>query len=229
MAYTLPAPLAQFEQKVHSQNGEDGVIAAIFAAIPPASRHFVEFGVGPNWQDPGYTLGLEANCALLREQGWTGLFMDGGAHPPQFDVKQEFITPANINGLLRKYGTPQTVDIVSIDVDGQDLWIWMACDYRPALYILEYNANFRMLHQSVSIVYNPNHRWDGTKYFGASLGAMIKIGRDKGYKLVHANGANAFFVRDDLLANPQDFPDEALNLCVDLHAADHLQRLWMTI
>jgi hypothetical protein len=229
MAHVLPAPLAEYERKVRSQNAEDGVIEAIFSAIPPASRYFVEFGVGPNWQDPDYTRGLEGNCVFLRENGWRGLFMDGADHPLEYGVRREYVTPTNINSLLRKHGTPPDVDIISIDVDGQDLWIWMACDYRPALYILEYNPNFLTLNETCTVVFDPNFRWDGTKYYGASLGALVKVGRDKGYKLVHANGVNAFFVREDLLANPQDFPDEQLLRFVNQHIPDHFCRPWVTL
>lgn len=229
MAFRLRSPLEPNASKTHSQNEEDGIIEAIFSDIPPRSRHFVEFGIGPNWQDPEYTRGIEGNCVLLRNKGWRGLFMDGGSHPEQYGIQCEHITALNINALLRKYAVPEAVDIISIDVDSQDFWIWMACYYRPTLYILEYNANFPMLHQSMSIVFDQTHRWDGTKYYGASLGAMVKLGTDKGYKLVHANGVNAFFVRSDMLANPEDFRDEDLLVFVDQHMADHFRREWINI
>jgi len=215
--------------KTHSQNDEDGIIEAIFTDVPPQSKYFVEFGIGPNWQDPTYSNGIEGNCVLLRKNGWRGLFMDGGTHPPQYDIKREFISALNINSLLRKYSVPENVDVISIDVDSQDFWIWMACYFRPTLYILEYNANFMQIYQSKTIEFDPSYRWDGTKYYGASLGAMVKLGADKGYKLVHANGVNAFFVRADMLANAEDFKDEDLIVSVDQHRVDYLQRRWVEI
>jgi hypothetical protein len=229
MKYTLRPDLKACGNQIHSQTDEDGIIEAIFEDIPPRSRFFVEFGIGPNWLDPTYEKGIEGNCVLLREKGWTGLFMDGGEHPEHYDIKREFITAMNINGLLRKYGTPEHVDIVSIDVDGQDFWIWMALDYRPTLIICEYNPNFFNAHDSVTVAYDPNFRWDTTKYYGASLGALVKLAADKDYKLVYANGVNGFFVRRDMLANPDDFDEKQLLVSLDQHGYDHFRRAWVSI
>ncbi len=227
MSYRLPPNLKDFGAKHQSQTDEDGIIEAIFAHIPPRSRHFVEFGIGPNYLDPTYTQGLEGNCVRLRDQfGWTGLFMDGGQHPAEFDIKCEFVKPTNINSLLRKYSTPLDVDIISIDVDGQDFWILMAIDYQPTLFIVEYNPNFFELYQKVTVPFDEGFRWDHSKYYGASLGGMSALAKDKGYKLVYANGVNAFFVRESMIANPEDFNDIALNVALDQHRHDHLVRRW---
>lgn len=216
-------------KKVTSQNGEDGVIEAIFTDIPPRSKYFVEFGVGPNWQDPEYENGLEGNCVLLRKSGWRGLFMDGGNHPPEYEIKKEYVTPLNINRLLRKYSVPHDLDVLSIDVDGQDFWIWMACQLHPTLVIIEYNPNWADINTAVTIEFDLSHKWDGTKYFGASLGAMAKLGSDKGYVLVHANGVNAFFVAAELISNPNDFLPNALIVSADQHRPDHLSRRWIEV
>jgi hypothetical protein len=229
MSFRLRPNLKQYGSKTRSQNDEDGIIRAIFEDIPPRSRFFVEFGIGPNWLDKEYVNGLEGNCVLLREQGWNGVLMDGGTHPPQFRVEKEFITALNINSTLRKYGTPENVDVVSIDVDGQDFWIWMALDFRATLIIIEMNPNFLSLNDSVTTVWDPNFRWDVTKYYGASLGALVKLGREKGYKLVYANGTNAFFVRADMLANPEDFPDESFVVFADQFNWDHMRRFWVSV
>lgn len=228
MSYHL-RPLKARGYKIHSQNDEDGIIDAIFQDIPPQSRYFVEFGIGPNWKDPTNSNGIEGNCVLLRNNGWRGLFMDGGNHPAEYNIQKEFITALNINSLLRKYQVPQNVDIISIDVDGQDFWIWLACYFRPELYIVEYNPNFRQIWQSQTIEWDLQNRWDASKYYGASLGGLIKLGYDKGYKLVHANGTNAFFMRTDLLANSEGFRDEDLNVSLDQHGVDWLQRRWVVI
>jgi hypothetical protein len=229
VVFRLRSPLKESGAKTHSQNDEDGIVEAIFADIQPRSRYFVEFGIGPNWLDPQYARGIEGNCVLLHKSGWDGLFMDGGTHPKEYGIRREHVTPLNINSLLRKYDVPDNLDVLSIDVDGQDLWIWMACDFRPSLVIIEYNANFRTLHESLTVVFDQKFRWDGTKYYGASLGALVKLGTDKGYKLVYANGVNAFFVRSDMLANPEDFRDEDLLFFVDQHIADHFRRQWVNI
>src|SRR5215469_15606773 len=74
LRYRLRPSLHLFGSKTHSQNDEDGIVDTIFSDIEPRSRYFVEFGIGPNWQDPDYANGIEGNCVLLRNSGWTGLF-----------------------------------------------------------------------------------------------------------------------------------------------------------
>ncbi len=226
MAYHLTPNLKQFGMKYTSQTDEDGIIEQIFNCIPPRSRYFVEFGVGPNWLDKDYVHGLEANCVRLLGMGWRGLLMDGGDHPARFNVTKEFIRASEINALFRKHKVPRDVDIVSIDIDGQDLWILMALDYHPTLFIVEYNPNFVQTHQKLTVPFDQHFRWDGTKYYGASLGALIKIAEDKGYKLVYANGVNAFFVDSDLIQNITDFDNDELNQYADQHLSDHMHRRW---
>lgn len=230
MVYKLRPNLKDFGKKESSQTDEDGIIEAIFEDIPPRSKFFVEFGIGPNWLDREYAHGLEGNCVRLRDKmGWNGLLMDGGVHPDQYQVTREFIKPTEINSIFRKHGVPEDVDLISIDVDGQDFWILMALDYRPTLFIVEYNPNYFHLSQRVTVPFDEKFAWDGTKYYGASLGGMLKLANDKGYTLVYANGVNAFFVRDDMLENKGDFDAYALNCVVDQHPADHLVRRWENV
>jgi len=220
--------LGPFGAKITSQNDEDGIIEKIFSVVAPQSKTFVEFGIGPNYQDPQYEKGLEGNCVQLRAKGWKGIFLDGGVHPKKYDIRQEFITPLNINSILRKYKVSEC-DILSIDVDGQDFWIWMAVSINPTLVIIEYNPNWFRLDQRKTVLFDPSFRWDGTKYYGASLGALITLATDRGYTLVYANGVNAFFLRTIAIANPHDFNPEKLNRVHDQHMPDHLQRPWVTV
>lgn len=186
------ADLATFERKFHSQNWEDGIIEAIFAAIGTTNRYFVEFGV----ED-----GTVCNSRRLLELGWTGLQMDGreaGSDPVR---KQEFIRAENINDLFRKYSVPAEFDLLSIDIDGNDYWVWKAiAGYRPRVVVMEYNSSVPAS-ESRTVPYDTDFRWDGTEYFGASLLALAKLGREKGYTLVgcDSNGINAFFVQDALV------------------------------
>lgn len=185
------------ERRVSSQNGEDGVIEAIFNAIGVTNRYFVEFGCEQ---------AVECNTAYLLTQGWTGLLMDYGgvSKNPLADVKKEFITAENIESLFAKYQVPREFDLLSIDIDGNDFWVWKAISYRPRVVVIEYNAHFAP-NLRRSIPYDPAFQWKGTDYFGASLLAMKELGQSKGYTLVHCErtGANAFFVATDAL--PQDF------------------------
>jgi hypothetical protein len=183
--------LTVFEKRYRSQNGEDGIIEAIFALIGVTNRFFVEFGV----ED-----GMMCNTRRLKERGWTGLQMDP-RDPGGPGVKKEFVTAENIESLLEKYQVPRVFDLLSIDIDGNDYWVWKAIAVRrPRAVVIEYNATMPPP-VSRTIPYDPKFRFDETDYFGASLAALARLGREKGYTLVacDSRGINAFFV-DDALA-----------------------------
>jgi hypothetical protein len=187
-----PELLSPFEKRIHSQNGEDGIIAELLYRIGTDSRFAVEFGV----ED-----GAECNTRLLKDQGWRVLQMDGEGNKKR-DVKQAFILPNNINQLFKKFGVPDNLDMLSIDIDSNDYWVWKAIDerYQPRLVIVEYNATISPC-ESLSVAYDPKLTWNKTNYFGASLLALYRLAKSKGYELVYCNdnGVNAFFVRRDLM------------------------------
>lgn len=187
------ADLEHHERKVYSQNGEDGVLESIFAAVGVTNRFFVEFGC----EDA-----TECNTAYLLEQGWHGLLMDGQgiSRNPRATVHKEFITAENINALFRKYGVPEAFDLLSIDIDGNDYWVWRAIAYRPRVVVIEYNSHVPADERKV-ILYEPDFRWNGSDYFGASLRALQELGEQKGYSLIHCErtGTNAFFIATDAL------------------------------
>lgn len=194
-----------FEAKWFSQNGEDGILLALFRRIGTGPKFVVEFGV----ED-----GRECNTRYLRERlGWNGLLMDPAPNNPAF-IKKELVTAENINALFEKYKVPTDLDLLSIDVDGNDYWIWKAIDprYQPRVVVMEYNAKVPPT-ESKTIAYDPAFRWDGSDYFGASLLALNRLAESKGYTLVgcESRGANAFFVRKDLYnGNFVPHPLEAL-------------------
>jgi len=190
------------ERKVTSQNGEDGVIEAIFARIGTTNRYFVEFGVGD---------ATECNGAYLLEQCWTGLMMDGGhdSRNPRATIRREFIVAENINALFAKYGVPREFDLLSIDIDGNDFWVWREIAARPRVVVIEYNSNVPA-DVIAAIAYEPLFISDGSDYFGASLLALVELGRQKGYTLVYCEraGVNAFFVADEAL--PRGFQPQSI-------------------
>ena len=180
--------LTQFELRVFSQNGEDGVLAEILRRIGVGEqRYFVEFGVES---------GREGNCVYLADiAGWRGLFMDGDER--FFTALQQkyraselvhttnaMVMPENVQELFAAAEVPSEPDVLSIDVDGTDYWIWEAIkDYRPRVVVVEYNSALdprRRLVQPADYEVG----WDGTDYFGASLAAMRSLGERKGYRLV---------------------------------------------
>jgi len=227
MPYLDPT-LGRYEDKTYSQSNEDGVIAYLTRALGISNGYFVEFGVGPPLGRDIEETGLEANCRLLLESGWSGLFMDGNQYPPGTGVRREFVTALNINPLLKRYAVPNEIDLFSIDVDGQDFWIWMNLAYRPKILIIEYNANFG-IEVSKTVPFHPNFRWEGAGYYGASLTAFYKLGRSKGYTLVWSNGANAFFVRDELVENAADFQLDRLHVFWPQHAVESTWGVWVEV
>lgn len=201
--------LQQNEFKVYSQWGEDGIIQKLLRHVTIARKVFVEFGV----QD--YT---ESNTRfLLVNNNWAGLVIDGSQDYIdyikrdriywQHNLKAEcgFITRDNINDLFRKNGIEGEIGILSIDIDGNDYWVWEAIDsVNPAVVITEYNARFGS-GRAVTVPYDPKfvrgQAHHSMIYYGASLRALCLLGNRKGYAFVGCNSAgnNAFFVRRDLM------------------------------
>lgn len=182
------------EYKKYSQAGQDGVIESIFNAIGVTNKFFVEFGAGD-----GVHLSNTANLRL--HQGWTGLLMDAAAPPYNNGlVQQERITIENAQNLFFKYKVPRAFDYLSIDLDGLDWWVWRSITvFWPRVVSIEFNSKFRW-DESFTIRYDPDHVWDGTDYYGASLSALHRLGTRKGYQLVHiVENLDAFFVRNDCL------------------------------
>ena len=224
----LTPDLGQFGKRVFSQNDEDGIIERIVGDLGISNGYFVEFGVGPPWGREYSETGLEANCRLLLERGWRGLFMDAREYPAASGVVRETITPFNLNAILRKHCVPGDFDVLSIDIDGQDFWVWMNLKAEPRLIVIEYNASLA-LDRSCVVPLIPSFEWDGTNWFGASLAALDKLGRSKSYTLVYANGINAFFVRSDLFSNHEDFQLDAIYVGKTLHPPDHHKRGYLAI
>ncbi len=203
-----PKRLMRHGYKVYSQNDEDGIIQEIFARIGTTTKVFIEFGVEK---------GLESNTLFLLLCGWKGLWMDGSPQNINFvhqhfskliqeqrlRTRAAFITAENINQLIQQNVQDTQVDFLSIDIDRNDYWVWQAIDViQPRVVVIEYNATIRPP-VSVAVEYDPNKVWKGSNFFGASLSAMEKLGRKKGYCLVGCSfsGANSFFVREDLVGN----------------------------
>jgi len=178
------------ERKEYAQNLEDGIINAIFAKIGTTNKSYVEFGV----ED-----GIECNTRyLLKHKGWTGLLMDGAHENESLNLRSAFITAENIEELFTKYHVPPAFDLLSIDIDGNDYWVWSAIQqYTPRVVIIEYNA-CHPWHESKTIPYDAKFIWNKTDYYGATLQALVKLGKEKGYTLVAKDsyGVNAFFVQE---------------------------------
>ncbi len=203
--------LRAHERRVYSQGGEDGVIAQLFSCIGATNRYFVEFGA---WD--GRHLSNTANLRL--HGGWTGLLLDGDASRcVGTPVKSGMVTPDNVNALFAEHGVPESFDLLSLDIDGHEYWVWRALtSCRPRVVVVEYNIFFG-LDVACTIPYRRDYVWDKTAYHGASLAALRKLGREKGYSLVHTDSyaPNAFFVADD------ELPRERIDPPIERVAAWH--------
>jgi len=201
-----PLFLERYGFKVYAQSDEDGIIEEIFNRIGLKSKTFIEFGAGD---------GIENNSHYLLHKGWNGLWIEGDRKAAnkikslfkkpiddnRLSVVNSFITKDNINDLIEKEGgICGEIDLLSIDIDGNDYWIWEAIKcVSPRVVVIEYNAKFPPNHEWV-MAYDANHQWDRTDKQGASLKALELAGRELGYQLVGTNisGVNAFFVKDTI-------------------------------
>jgi hypothetical protein len=201
--------LQDAEFKVFSQLGQDGIIDWLIerAAIPPRLHTFIEFGVGE------YT---EANTRfLLENRNWRGLIIDSDpalADLPikdprhhRFDLmpRSAFISRENINQLFSEANFTGEIGLLSIDIDGNDYWVWEAINVvQPVIVICEFNPTFGDIHP-VSIPYAPRFLCGQTQpnrlYYGASLPALSSLAARKGYRFIGTTlvGNDAFFIRED--------------------------------
>jgi hypothetical protein len=199
------------EFRCYSQNGEDGILLYIFSILGMTNRKVVEICAGD---------GLECNAAnLLINHGWSGLLFDGDGDqvargkafystcrntwtaPPTF-VKS-WITAEAVDALVASSGFRGPIDLLSLDLDGNDYWVWKALEcVTPRVVVLEFNAGCGP-DVSVTMSYRPDFRLDYAVHpyrCGASLAAFVKLARAKGYRLVgvQSRGFNAFFVRNGI-------------------------------
>jgi hypothetical protein len=224
------ARLRRAEARVYSQNGEDGVVAYLLSLVGPGDRRFVEFGV----ED-----GTECNTAnLALTFGWRGLQLEANAadaararefYAGRADVRvvEARVTPRNIDGLLREHGFDGDLDLLSIDIDGNDYWVWEALETaRPRIVVIEYNAVFGPK-RSITVPYaertSPYDAHASGWYHGASLTALARLGERKGYVLAGAEsrGVNAFFVRRDV-AEGKIAAVSAADAFAPFYEAEHL-------
>ena len=170
--------LSAYELKVFSQNGEDGILAEIIRRSGAPGRSFVEFGA---------QAGVENNCAVLADVlGWNGLYIEAGADSyallarkyrprPGVRTAHSMVTPENVESLFAVHDVPKEPDVLAIDVDGSDYWIWEALSaYRPRIVAIEYNGELDPARRLVQPRDHPG--WDGTTWYGASLGALESLG-----------------------------------------------------
>ncbi len=174
----------------YSQINEETIISGVFDLIGATNAFCVEFGAGNGYQ--------HSNTRFLLDYGWKYLMMDADNHGNE-DIKKEFITVENINSLLSKYKVPKDMDLLSIDMDGNDVWVLdeILKFYKPRIIVAEFNPAIPV-GINKAIKYNPDHKWDNDEYYGASMEAFKVLAAKFGYGIVDHNGLNLFMIRSDI-------------------------------
>ena len=195
--------------RVFSQFEEDGKLLFIFSVIGMDNKTFVEIGSDD---------GINSNSAnLVFNFGWNGLFIDGNkksiergrkfygeyphpwAYPPKFAC--QLVTRENINQIIKGAGFSGEIGLLSIDIDGNDYWVWAALEViQPQVVIIETHNEFGF--EDIVVPYDPDYFYPGKHpvYHGASPVAMTKLANQKGYRLVGANdlGFNFIFIKNGI-------------------------------
>jgi hypothetical protein len=189
----------------YSQWGQAPILKELLDKIGSKHNFALEFGAAD-----GFWL---SNIRGLMELGWTGLQFDPypGRTPSTPDanhsdpskangVHKEFITAENINDVFRKYGTPHDFDLLIVDIDGNEYWVWKALELQPSIIMIEYNPNFNY-NECKALKYNPNRVFEANWAHSASMSAFEKLAKEKGYYLYHEiDHSDLIFVRNDHLA-----------------------------
>lgn len=187
--------LYEFASNKYSQFGEDGIIKQIFNLIGTKSKLAVEFGA---WD--GF---LYSNTAALwaHDYSWKAVLIEGDQE--RFtdlvkNTKAYKVTPINawvgintqdcLEAILENNGITQEIDLLSIDVDGNDYHIFNSLKkIRPRVIVCEYNP-------TIPYYYDAYAPYSKDNNFGQSVAALVRIGEKKGYHLVALTNTNAIFV-----------------------------------
>lgn len=195
-SFKVDNPLVKYAYDISSQSGEDGIIKKIFEVINPDHFYCVELG---GW-DGKYL----SNCYnLIQNIGWSGCFIEANegkfaelikTHGANQKVKcinkfVDFCGSNSLDSILLSIGAPKKIDLLSIDVDGIDFFIWESLQiYTPNVIVIEFNPT---VPNDIVFVQPKNNSINQ----GCSLLSLILLGKSKGYELVCCTGWNAFFVK----------------------------------
>lgn len=220
----------------YSQFEEDGILLYIFSLISPINRICVEICAGD---------GRECNTSnLIINHGWWGHLFDGDKnnvksgevffsrnkdtflYPPRFN--QAWITVENVNEQISNSGASGAIDLLSLDIDGMDYWIWKAITViEPQVVVCEIQ-NYIPANRPLTVPYDPEFVFESENFRGASLAAMCKLGREKGYRLIgtHRFGFNAFFMKNGV--GEAFFPEVDVFSCLhDPYSNSASQERWI--
>jgi hypothetical protein len=194
--------LRQHARNVTSNNGEDGIVEAIFSRIGTTSKTCCEFGALDGVSDSN-------TWNLIHNHGWRGILIE--ADPAR--AKRLFANASQIgnvvalhkavrtegedslDAILTAQNTPLDFDLLVVDIDNDDYFVWHAITkYRPRIVMIEANPNFRVHDDHVATKGRPPRG----NFTGSSLKAMCRLGQAKGYELALHVGGNAIFALREL-------------------------------
>lgn len=204
MEWQPPIDVDTLSKGIYSQGAEEAILDRVLALCPPRQRFCVEFGASDGLRNSN-------TARLLRDGGWSGVLIEGSDYrfaklrdhykdARTVRIVQATVQPDSVERVFADAGVPEDLDVLSIDIDGNDYWVWRAIErYRPQVLIIEYNPYYEPPQRWV-MKFNPEHAWDGSTYYGASLESLAALGKQKGYELIccDKNGNNAFFVEQSL-------------------------------
>jgi len=197
--------------RIFSQFEEDGIALALLASLGDGPRLFIDIGAGDGV--------FASNCANLAiNLGFHGLFIDAdaalvergrafyAAHPDTSLFPPVFanakVTPATVNDVVASAGFTGEIDFLSIDIDGNDYWVWEALTVvKPRVVLIETHPELGPRSLVAPYAEDPAHVPGKPAHFlGASPAAMTALAARLGYRLVAANrfGFNLFYVREQL-------------------------------
>lgn len=186
--------LRDFAFNHFSQFGEDGIVKKIFEVIGVTSKLCLEVGA---WDG----IFLSNVACLWKFQGWKAILIEG--EKSKLEVLKKNIAGYNciavnqyignkdnnsIDSILSRLKINEVIDLMSIDIDGNDYYIFEALKVKPRVIICEYNPTIPA-YLDVYQDYH-NHAWE----FGCSIGAYLRLAQKKGYTLVAVTDVNCFFV-----------------------------------
>lgn len=206
--------LQRHRADITSQCGEDGIIAKIFEVIGKHGKVCVEFGA---WDGVKYS----NTFALVKQKGWTGYLIEANADKFKELQRTYHDTPGarlinrfvkldkgqgTLDEILTEHNCPDEIDLLSIDIDGNDFYVWEGITRHSAkVVVIEFNPTVPN-----DVVFVQDRSFEVNQ--GCSLLALTLLGKERGYQLVCVNQWNALFVRSEYfpLFNIQDNSPDAM-------------------
>ena len=188
----------QDKNENYAQNGEDMLLKYIFEKINTTNKYFVEFG--------GWDGKFLSNTYFLRKhENWSGLLLEGNTNKvnsvidrEEINLHCEWLTEENVNDIFKKYNVPDKFDLLSIDVDSEDYYIWRGLtNYEANIVIIEFNPG---LPNECPLIVEKNKTNTDIGYFGANLLSFYRLAKSKDYEFVTTVRWNAIFVKKELLS-----------------------------